>query len=234
MTLEEDNRKAKRRERELDETLSGWKPKTKLGRDVLQGKVKDIKEVIRKGIKIREPEITDFLVPGLESELVLIGGRPGKGGGIERTPIRVTAKMHRSGRRFRYKSFAIVGNKDGVVGIGKGFGNDGRSAIQKAIKKAKLNLILVPRQCGSWECGCGEGHSIPYKTQGKSGSVRVTLLPAPKGIGLAVSEENKKLLTLAGIDDIWIKTLGNTAARYNLVKATFQALQNLHSYKTGE
>lgn len=234
MTLKEDNRKAKRRQRELDETLSEWVPKTKLGREVLQGKVKDVKDIIRKGIKIREPEITDSLIPDLESELVLIGGRPGKGGGIERTPIRVTAKMHRSGRRFQYKSFAIVGNKDGVVGIGKGFGNDGRSAIQKAIKKAKLNLILVPRHCGSWECGCGEGHSIPYKTEGKSGSVRVTLLPAPKGIGLAVSEENKKLLTLAGIEDIWIKTLGNTSARYNLVKATFQALKNLHRYKKGE
>ncbi len=234
MGLKEDNRRAKAKKRRLDERLSGWKPKTQLGKDVLSGKIKDIKEILKKGIKIKEPEITDFLIPDLKSDLILIGGRPGKGGGIERTPVRVSAKMHRSGRRYQYSSFAVVGNGDGVIGIGKGKGSDGRSAIQKAIKKAKINLILVPRHCGSWECDCGEDHSIPYKTHGKSGSVRVTLLPSPKGIGLAVSEENKKLLRFAGVEDVWIKTLGNAKARYNLVKATFYALKNLHNYKTGE
>jgi len=166
--------------------------------------------------------------------LVLIGGRPGKGGGIERTAIRVSAKMHRSGRRYRYSAFSIVGNQDGIIGIGKGVGKEGRIAVEKANKKAKLNLISVPRQCGSWECNCGEGHSIPYRTEGKSSSVSVILLPAPKGIGLSVSDENKKLLSLAGIQDVWIKTFGNTKTRYNLVKATFEALKNLHNFKSGE
>lgn len=234
MALRDDNKKAEAERKRLDERLSVWKPKTQLGKDVLDGKVKDIKEILKKGAKIKESEIVDSLVPDIKSELVLIGGRPGKGGGIERTPIRVSAKMHRSGRRYGYSAFAIVGNGDGVVGIGKGAGKDGRSAVQKAVKKAKLNLILVHRHCGSWECGCGEGHSIPYKTKGKSGSVRVTLMPAPKGIGLCVSEENKKLLGLAGIQDVWIQTFGNAKVRYNLVKATFNALKNLHSYKTGE
>jgi len=234
MTLNQDNRRASAKKREVEETLLEWKPKTKLGKDVFHGKIKDIREILEKGIKIKESEIVDFLVPNMKHELVLIGGRPGKGGGIERTPIRVSAKMHRSGRRYGYSAFAIVGNGDGIVGIGKGSGKEGRLAVKKAVKKAKLNLILVPRHCGSWECGCGEGHSIPYETRGKSGSVRVKLLPAPKGIGLAVSEENKKLLSLAGIKDVWIKTLGNTKARYNLTKATFNALNNLHSYKKGE
>jgi small subunit ribosomal protein S5 len=222
------------REQMLNEKLMNWKPRTSLGRDVLDGKVTDIKEILKKGIKIKEPEIVDKLVPNLENELVLIGGRPGKGGGIERTPIRVSAKMHRSGRRYKYSAFAIVGNRDGVVGIGKGAGKEGRRAVQKAIEKAKLNLILVPMACGSWECRCGDNHSIPFKTEGKSGSVRVTLLPAPKGIGLAASDETKKLLRLAGLDDVWIKTLGATSTRYNLVKAVFDALRNLHKMKIGD
>jgi small subunit ribosomal protein S5 len=234
MTLKEDNKRQASKNRRREESLLEWTPKTQLGKDVLNGKIKDIRTILEKGIKIREPEIVDFLIPDLKKELVLIGGRPGKGGGIERTPIRVSAKMHRSGRRYSYSSFAIVGNEDGIVGIGKGSGNEGRSAVEKATNQAKLNLIIVPRHCGSWECGCGEGHSIPYKTSGKSGSVTVELMPAPKGIGLAVSDENKKLLSLAGIQDVWIKTFGNSKARYNLTKATFQALKNLHSFKKGE
>ncbi len=216
---------------EVEEKLAGWKPRTKLGKDVLSGKVTDIREILKKGIKIKEPEIVDMLVPNLQSELILIGGRPGKGGGIERTPVRVAAKMHRSGRRYSYGAFAVVGNGDGIVGIGKGSGKEGRKAVEKAVERAKLNLILVPRGCGSWECGCGENHSIPCKTEGKSGSVRVTLLPAPKGIELAVSDEVKKLMRLAGIKDVWIKTLGDTSTRYNLIKAVFDALKNLHGYR---
>lgn len=217
-----------------EDRLANWVPRTKLGRQVFEGKITDIKEILRKGIKIKEPEIVDKLVPGIENELVLIGGRPGKGGGIERTPIRVSAKMHRSGRRFKYSAFAIVGNKDGVVGIGKGAGKEGRRAVQKAIEKAKLNLVLVPRSCGSWECGCKDPHSIPFKTEGKSGSVRVTLMPAPKGIGLAVSDETKKVMRLAGVNDVWVKTLGATSTRYNFIKAVIDALRNLHDIKMGD
>jgi len=215
-----------------EQNLDSWKPRTKLGKEVFTAKVKDIREILKKGIKIKEPEIVDMLIPDLKSELVLIGGRPGKGGGIQRTPIRVTTKMHRSGRRYSYSTFAVVGNEDGIIGIGKGSGKDGRSAVEQAIAKAKLNLILVARGCGSWECGCGEEHSIPFKTLGKSSSVTVTLLPAPKGIGLAASIETKKVLKLAGIKDVWVQTLGDTTTRFNLVKAVFDALKNLHKYRS--
>jgi len=234
MKPRKNSRNPERREREPENTLLNWRPKTQLGKDVLNGKIKSIQEILGNGMKIKESEIVDFLIPNIKSELVLIGGRPGKGGGIERTAIRVSAKMHRSGRRYRYSAFSIVGNQDGIIGIGKGVGKEGRIAVEKANKKAKLNLISVPRQCGSWECNCGEGHSIPYRTEGKSSSVSVILLPAPKGIGLSVSDENKKLLSLAGIQDVWIKTFGNTKTRYNLVKATFEALKNLHNFKSGE
>lgn len=221
-------------EKKIEEKISSWKPKTKLGRDVFEKKITSLDEILEKGIKIKEPEIVDFLSPGIKNELVMIGGRPGKGGGIQRTPIRVSAKMHRSGRRYTSSTFAIVGNENGIVGIGKGRGKEGRLAVEKAIEKAKLNLIKIKRGCGSWECGCGGNHSIPFKVYGRSSSVHVKLMPAPRGVGLVMNDEAKKIMKLAGINDVWVKTQGNTGTRINLIKAIFDALKKLHYYKTGE
>lgn len=220
-------------EKKIEEKLISWKPKTKLGKDVFEKKITSLDEIIENGIKIKEPEIVDFLSPNIKSELVMIGGRPGKGGGIQRTPIRISAKMHRSGRRYTSSAFAIVGNENGIVGIGKGRGKEGRLAVEKAVEKAKLNLIKIRRGCGSWECGCGGDHSIPFKVYGRSSSVHVKLMPAPRGVGLVMNDEAKKIMRLAGIKDVWIKTRGNTGTRINLIKAIFDALKKLHYYKTG-
>lgn len=232
--LEEEKPVEKIVEEKVVEELAKWIPRTNLGKAVVKGEVTDINKVLDEGIKIKEYQIVDKLVPNLESELTLIGGRPGKGGGIERTALRISAKMHRSGRRYTSTAFAIVGNKDGLVGVGKGSGVDSRNAIEKAIEKAKLSIIKVPRGCGSWECDCGQSHSIPFKTEGKGGSVRIRLLPAPKGIGLVVDDESKKVMQLAGVKDVWGKSLGDTATRINLIKATFDALKNLHGYRTSK
>jgi small subunit ribosomal protein S5 len=128
-------------------------------------------------------------------------------------------------------AFVVVGNEDGLVGIGKGSAVEARDAVAKAIQRAKLNLIKVKRGCGSWECGCGEPHSIQFKTKGKCGSVRVELLPAPKGVGLVADNESKKILRLAGIKDVWVKTFGNTASRINLISAIYDALKKLYIYE---
>lgn len=237
---EGDEVKEKEREGETKETavapslppeLANWVPKTKLGKMVLRGEIKDIDEIFARGLKIREPEIVDYLLPNLKHELVLIGGTPGKGGGIRRTPTRRTARMHRSGRRYKISAFAIVGDENGHVGVGKGEGTTHAIAIEKAIKRAKLNLIPVARGCGSWECRCGEPHSIPARTSGKCGSVRVTLIPAPRGLGLCCGDELKKLLRLAGIKDIWSKSKGNTRTRMNFVLAAFDALKKLNAMR---
>jgi len=217
--------------KQVEERLLEWKPKTELGRKVLKGEITDIREILEQGLNILEPEIVDFLVPNLKSELILIGGRTGKGGGIQRIPIRVTAKMHHSGRRYSMTAFAVVGNEDGIVGIGMGKAREARLAIEKAIRNAKKNLILVDRGCGSWECRCGGTHSIPHKTVGKSGSVRVVLMPAPKGVGLVAPVEAKKILRLAGIKDVWMKTFGDTRTRFNFITAIYRALKKLHAYK---
>ncbi|OYT42345.1 MAG: 30S ribosomal protein S5 [Candidatus Aenigmarchaeota archaeon ex4484_224] len=218
-------------EKKRQEILEKWKPKTKLGKMVLEGKIKSIDEILEKGLKIKEPEIVDYLIPDLKQELILIGGRTGKGGGIQRIPVRITAKVTKSGKRFHYTFFAVVGNENGIIGMGKGRSNEPRIALQKAIRNAKLNLIKVKRGCGSWECGCGTEHSIPYKVEGKCGSVRVVLMPAPKGVGLVANDEAKKIFRLAGIKDIWMKSFGVTATRMNFAKAIFNALKKLYVYE---
>mgnify|MGYP000547706104 CR=1 FL=1 len=213
---------------------SDWKPKTQLGKDVVEGKISSIDEIFTQGRKIMEPEIVDFLLPRVDHELILIGGTPGKGGGIRRTPAKRTAKMHKSGRKFKMSIFAVVGNKNGYIGIGEGHASGSgafRKAIEKAITKAKLNIVPVRRGCGSWECECGSYHSIPAKVEGKDGSVKIVLKPAPRGIGLVVSDEVKKIMKLAGVEDIWCKTFGETRTRVNLIRSVFNAFKNLNEMK---
>jgi len=229
----EDSQQAPGTGKAVAQAMMTWPAKTKLGADVLTGKYKSLDEVLENGELILEPEIVDAMVPGLMHEVVYIGGSPGKGGGIRRTATKMTARMHKSGRRFKLSALSIVGNGNGIVGIGMASSREHRAALEKSIKTAKLSVIRVRRGCGSWECGCGGEHSIPFKASGKSGSVRVTLLPAPKGVGLVASEESKKILRLAGVHDIWVKTMGQTATRNNLVIAVFNALKNLNQGKGG-
>lgn len=215
------------------EIPEGWKPKTELGKKVLAGEITDIDEVFAKGIKIAEAPIVDMLLPDLEKDVIFVGGSTGKGGGIRRTPFKRTSRMHKSGRRYRMSVMAVVGNRNGYVGIGLASSPPGkhRESIEKATTKAKLNIIPIARGCGSWECLCATHHSIPFTVEGKSGSSIVKLIPAPKGIGLAVSNEIKKIMRFAGISDIWCRSRGNTKMRINFARAVFNALKKLNVYK---
>jgi small subunit ribosomal protein S5 len=210
-----------------------WKPRTELGKKVLSGEITDIATVFAEGMKISEPIIVDVLLPSLDKETILIGGSTGKGGGIKRTPFKRSSRMHKSGRRYKISVMTAIGNRNGYIGIGLASGPAGKhqEVMQKSLNKAKLSLIPIRRGCGSWECLCGTNHSIPFSVVGKSGSVTINLLPAPRGIGLAVSDEAKKILRLAGISDIWSKTKGNTQMRANLIKSIFDALRKLNAYK---
>ena len=213
-----------------------WIPKTRLGKDIVSGKISDVEKIFADGKKISEAPIFDVLLPNLSSEIILVGGSAGKGGGIRRTPFKRTTRMHKSGRRFRISVMVAAGNGNGYLGVELAKGPPGRhkDVIEKATRKAKLRIIPIKRGCGSWECNCGTPHSIPYTVTGKSGSVIVELIPAPKGIGLCVSNEIKKMLKLAGIKDIWCKSRGNTKARVNFSRAVFNALKKLNRYKTQE
>ncbi|MBI3413090.1 MAG: 30S ribosomal protein S5 [Candidatus Aenigmarchaeota archaeon] len=212
-------------------SLDKWKPRTKLGKEVMEGKRGDIKSILAEGTKIKEFQIVDKLLPDLGHEIIYIGGSPGKGGGSQRTITKKTARMHKSGRRFRISSLVVVGNGDGIIGVGQGTGKEHRNAIEKAIEHAKLNLIFISRGCGSWQCACSQPHSLPLRAVGRAGSVKVELKPAPRGTNLAVSDDLKKILKAAGIRDAWCRTSGNTSARTNLIKAGFNALKSMNNMK---
>ncbi len=232
--MEEEKKEEEKKEEEKVVIPEGWKPKTILGKKVLSGEINSIDKIFEEGWKIAEPEIVDILIPNLESDIILIGGTTGKGGGIRRIPFRRTARMHKSGRRYKISTMTVVGNKDGYVGVGLASGPYGkhREVLAKSLNRAKLNIIPIRRGCGSWECRCGGKHSIPFAVVGKSGSVRVKIMPAPKGVGLVAPDEVKKVFRLAGIKDVWIKSRGSTQTRINMIRAVFNALKKLNTYKT--
>jgi small subunit ribosomal protein S5 len=216
--------------RQQTEEKEVWKPKTKLGKKVAKGQVTDIIQALDSRYTIMEEEIVDQLT-NLDEEVILIGGTPGKGGGIRRTVSKRTCRMHKSGGRYSSKAMVVLGDRRDVIGIGEGQANDTRAAIEDATRNAKLDLIKVQRGNGSWEDKGNDNSSIPFKVSGKSGSVEVELIPAPRGTGLAASDEIKKLLELAGIENIYVQARGQTRTRENLLKATFNALDKLNEYK---
>lgn len=210
--------------------LEEWVPKTIIGRKVQSGEITDVNQLLDNNIVIREPEITETLIPNLSTDLLLVGQAKGKFGGGQRRVFRVTQKKTRDGNKPKFLCMAIVGNKDGIIGLGVGHAGETVPARNKSIINAKKNIFKIKRGCGSWECGCGKPHSIPFSVRGKCSSVGIELFPAPKGIGLCVNDECKKILELAGIKDVWSKTSGQTNSRMNLVKACMRALRQLNKY----
>src|SRR5438093_12586511 len=190
--------------------LSAWVPKTKLGRMVLAGEITSLGDAIKTSLPIREPEIVDILLPETEDEVL---------------DVNMVQRMTDSGRRVNFVITCIVGNKDGFAGLGRARGREVGPSIRRAIDNAKLNMIEIKRGCGSWECGCGRAHTLPFKVTGRSGSVEVVLKPAPQGVGLAVGDIAKSVLRLAGITDAWGFTKGHTKTTVNYALATFEALK---------
>ncbi len=226
----EEKKEETRDERQRRERLEEWIPKTQLGKDVLAGKVKDIDVVLNKGRKILEPEIVDILA-NVQSDLLFIGQAKGKFGGGKRRAWRQTQKKTKEGNIPTFSVMAVVGDGKGHVGIGVGRAKETLPAREKAIRKAKLNLIKIPRACASYDCLCEEEHSIPVTTRGKCSSVGVELIPAPQGTGLVAGEELRKILKLAGIKDVYSKTSGKTRTTFNLAKACIDALGKLRGVK---
>lgn len=206
--------------------LSGWKPKTELGRKVKNREILDIDEILDNSVRILEPEIVDALIT-LENDLLLVGQSKGKFGGGSRRIFRQTQKKTMEGNKPKFSTTAIVGDKNGHIGIGYGSAKETVPAREKSIRKAKLNIFRIRRGCGSWQCGCGKPHSIPFTVKGKCGSVEITFMPAPKGKGLCSAPDIAKILSLAGIKDIWTKTRGQTKNRLNFVYACEDALKQL-------
>ncbi len=219
-------------EREFDK--ESWTPVTALGKKVKSGEVKDIDEILDRGGTLLEAQIVDCLLPDLEMDLLAIGQSKGKFGGGKRSIWRQTQKKTPEGNKPSFATLVVVGNRNGYVGIGHGKAKETVPAREKAVREAKINLIKIRTGCGSWECGCASPHSIPFAVEGKIGSIRIRLMPAPKGTGLCAEKECSKMLALAGIKDIYSKTVGHTGTKINLISACFEALKQISTVKVKE
>jgi len=197
------------RDKGFEQPKVEWIPQTRLGKLVKEGQVTTMSEALASGLPIREFQIVDALLPEIRDEVL---------------DINMVQRMTDSGRRVKFRATVIVGNGDGFIGIGEGKDVQVGVAIRKAIDTAKMNIVAIKRGCGSWECGCGHGHTVPFEVDGKAGSVEVKLMPAPRGLGLASGGTAKKVLEIAGIKDVWTKVSGETRTTINFAKATFDAL----------
>ena len=221
-TQEDAPREGGRRNSSADESISAlrsWTPKTRLGREVMAGRIITYEQAMASGLPIREVEIVDAIIPNLEDEII---------------KVNMVQRMTDSGRRVRFNVMACVGNKDGYVGLAMAKGKEVSQTIRKALTAAKLNIIQVQRGNGSWESSVGPGTSVPFKVQGQAGSTRVTLMPAPAGKGLVIGETGKKVLVLAGVTDVLSRTKGQTRTTINYAAATFNALSQVNSTRVSE
>ena len=197
-----------------DEKVEGWMPRTRLGKMILESQISSIEEVFTEGLKIREPEIVDVLLPDLQEEVINIG---------------LVQKQTDAGEKSRFRAIVVVGNRDGYVGLGSGKAGQVRTAIQKAAIDARLNITPVRRGCGSWECGCGKPHSLPFQVRGGCGGVEIVLIPGPQGLGLVANEAAKIILGLAGVTDCWTRSYGSTRTVPSFAYAVFDALRKTYS-----
>jgi len=196
-----------------------WHPKTEAGKKVLNGEIKSLDELMKFNLPVREAKIIDMLVPNLEDKVV---------------DFKKTTRVRRSGRVFSFRAAVLVGDKQQYIGIGIGKDKERFPAIRKATRKAKLNMVKVRKGCGSWECTCGTHHSVPFKVEGKSASVKVVFMPAPKGTGLVAGDNIKDVLILAGVRDVWCKTFGASDTKLNFVRAAVDALSKTTKMKISE
>jgi small subunit ribosomal protein S5 len=205
------------RKGEKTERLEEWTPRTKLGRLVQEGKLSSLEEAFAEGLKIREPQIVDLLLANIEEEVINVS---------------LVQKQTDAGEKSRFRAIVAVGNRDGYLGLGSGKASQVRTAIEKGATNARLNITIVRRGCGSWECGCGQPHSLPFETVGKRGGVKITIVPGPRGLGLVASEDAKVILRLAGLKDCWTRSYGSTRTVPSFAYAVFDALKRTYEVVT--
>jgi len=126
----------------------------------------------------------------------------------------------KGGRRFSFAALVVVGDRKGRVGFGYGKANEVPPSVEKAIKDARKNIVLVNLV----------GTTIPHKVVGRFGATKVVLIPAAEGTGVIAGAATRAVLELAGVSDVLTKVHGSTGAK-NVVKATVAALKLLASRK---
>jgi len=132
--------------------------------------------------------------------------------------INRSAAVVKGGRRFSFSALSVVGNRNGLVGVGYGKGREVPNAIEKSVKDARKQIMRV----------CRQGTTIPHATEGEFCATKVRLVPAAPGTGIIAGKAVRKILERAGITDILTKNYGSTNAM-NVVKATMMALSKLRN-----
>lgn len=137
---------------------------------------------------------------------------------IERVvTINRVSKVVKGGRRFSFTALVVVGDGNGMVGVGYGKAKEVPAAISKGVEEAKKNFFRVPRV---------EGRTIPHRVQGEAAAGVVMLRPATAGTGVIAGGPVRAVLEAAGIHDVLSKSLGSSN-QINIVHATIAALKQL-------
>merc|ERR1711862_1072976 len=154
-----------------------WMPVTKLGRLVKEKKIESIEDIYLHSLPIKEYQIIDsFFAPGTLKDEVM--------------KIQPVQKMTAAGQTNRFVCYVLVGDCNGHIGLGGKCAKEVATAIRGGIIAAKMQLIPVLR--GYWGSRLGAPHTVPMKVAGACGSVRIRLVPAPRGSGIVGSPTMKK------------------------------------------
>ena len=164
---------------------------------------------------IKEPSIVKTFIPTIKDELITL------------FPVQ---KQSSAGQQNRFKAYVVVGDSNGHIGLGTKCSKETANAIKGALNSALMGLVPVRR--GYWGAKLGQPHTVPCKLTGKCGSVRVRLIPAPRGTGIVAAPISKKILTFSGIQDVYTSTEGKTKTRGNFAMATFNALRKSYTFLT--
>lgn len=133
--------------------------------------------------------------------------------------INRVAKVVKGGRRFAFAALVVVGDGKGRVGFGTGKAREVPEAIRKATEQAKRGLVRVPLR---------EGRTLHHDVKGHFGAGRVLLRTAPAGTGIIAGGPMRAVFETMGVQDVVAKCTGTTNP-YNMVKATFDALESVMS-----
>jgi len=133
--------------------------------------------------------------------------------------INRVAKVVKGGRRFGFAALVVVGDNRGRVGFGSGKAREVPEAIRKATESAKRKLIRVPLR---------EGRTLHHDAEGRFGAGKVLIRAAPAGTGIIAGGPMRAVFESLGVQDVVAKSNGSQNP-YNMIKATFDALQNLAS-----